>query len=53
MKGGNSSNNGSDPNKNNITKPTLNTLTEEGHKAFESYLADLEELFLSRGEVTR
>jgi hypothetical protein len=30
MKGGNSSNNGSDLDKDNILKPTFNTLTEEG-----------------------
>jgi hypothetical protein len=30
---------------------TFNTLTEEGHKAFEAYYADLEELFLSRYEM--
>jgi hypothetical protein len=53
MKGGNFDNNGSDLDKNNILKPTFDTLIEEGHKAFEAYLADLKELFLSRGEVTR
>jgi hypothetical protein len=37
--------------KNNILKPTFDTLTEEGHKAFQAYRTDLEELFLSRGEV--
>jgi hypothetical protein len=53
MKGGNSSNNGSDLDKGNILKPTFDTLTEEGHKAFESYHANLEELFLSCCEVMR
>jgi hypothetical protein len=52
MKGGNSGNNGSDLDKNNILKPTLDTLTEEGRKAFEAYHTNLEELFLSRCEVT-
>jgi hypothetical protein len=51
MKGGNSDNNGSDLDKGSILKPTFDTLTKEGHKAFEAYHADLEELFLSRGEV--
>jgi hypothetical protein len=51
MKGGNSSTNGSDLDKNNILKLTFDTLTEEGHKAFEAYRADFEELFLSCGEV--
>jgi hypothetical protein len=53
MKGGNSGNNRSDLNKGNILKPTFDTLTEEGHKAFEACHANLEELFLSRYEVTR
>jgi hypothetical protein len=52
MKGGNSGNNGSDLNKNNILNPTFDTLTEVGHKAFEAYCANHEELFLSRYEVT-
>jgi hypothetical protein len=52
MKGGNSSHNGSDLDRGNILKPTFNTLTEEGHKAFEAYHANLEELFLSHCEVT-
>jgi hypothetical protein len=51
MNGGNFSINGSDLDKNNIIKPTFNTLTEEGHKVFEHYHADLEELFLLRCEV--
>jgi hypothetical protein len=53
MKGGNSSNNGSDLNKNNILKPTFDTMMEEGHKAVEAYRANLEILFLWRCEVTR
>jgi hypothetical protein len=53
MKGGNFGHNGSDLDNGNILKPTFNTLTEEGHKAFEAYNANLEELFLSRYEVTR
>jgi hypothetical protein len=51
MKGGNSSNNGSNLDKGNILKPTFDTLTEDGHKAFEVYRANLEELFLSHCEV--
>jgi hypothetical protein len=53
MKGGNSSSNRSDLDKNNILNPTFNTSMEEGHKAFKAYRANLEELFLSRCEVTR
>jgi hypothetical protein len=50
---GNSDTNGSDFDKNNIIKPTFDTLTEESRKAFETYHADLEVLFLSRYEMTR
>jgi hypothetical protein len=53
MKGENSGNNRSDLDKNNILKPTFDILIEEGHKAFEAYRADLKDLFLSCGEVTR
>jgi hypothetical protein len=53
MKGGNSGHNGSDLNKGNIRKSTFDTLTEEGRKAFEAYGTNLEELFLSHGEVMR
>jgi hypothetical protein len=53
MKGGNSDQNGSGLDKGNILKPTFNTLMEEGHKAFEAYRANLEELFLLCCEVTR
>jgi hypothetical protein len=53
MKSGNSGHKGSDLDKGNILKPTFNTMTEDGRKAFEAYRANLEELFLSRCEVTR
>jgi hypothetical protein len=53
MKKGNSGINGSDLGKNNIIKPTFDTLTEEGCKALESYCADLDELFYSCYEMTR
>jgi hypothetical protein len=53
MNGGNSSTNGSNLDKNNIIKPTFDTMTEEGRKTFEAYRADLDELFLSHYEVTR
>jgi hypothetical protein len=52
MKGENLGNNRSDLDKGSILKPTFNTLLE-GHKAFEAYRFNLEELFLSRCEVTR
>jgi hypothetical protein len=52
MKGGNSNNNGSDLNNGNIIKPTFNTSTEEGRKAFNVYRTNLEELLLSHCEVT-
>jgi hypothetical protein len=51
MKGGNSSTNEFDLDKNNILKPTFNTLTEEGHQAFEAYHPNLKELFLLHCEV--
>jgi hypothetical protein len=53
MKGENSDHEGSDIEKGNILKPTFDTLTEEGHKAFKAYHANLEELFLSRSEMMR
>jgi hypothetical protein len=53
MKGGNFGNNGFDLDKGNILKPTFDTFTEESQQAFEAYIADLREHFLSRGEVTR
>jgi hypothetical protein len=52
MKGVNTSTNRSDLDKNNIINPTFDTLTEEGHKAFEAYCTNLKEFFLSRCEVT-
>jgi hypothetical protein len=52
MKCGNSGNNGSDIDKGNILKPTFDTLMEEGRKAIKAYHTNLEEFFLSRGEVT-
>jgi hypothetical protein len=51
MKGGNSGNNGSNLDKGNILKSTFDTLTEEGRQAFEAYIIDLIELFLSHCEV--
>jgi hypothetical protein len=53
MKGGNSGRNRSNLNKGNIIKPTFDTLMEEGRQAFEAYITDLRELFLSCCEVTR
>jgi hypothetical protein len=53
MNGGNSGNNRSDLDKGNILKPTFNILMEEGRQAFEAYIAELRELFLSCCEVTR
>jgi hypothetical protein len=53
MKGGNFGNNGFDLDKGNILKPTFDTLMEEGRKTFNAYCANLEELFLLRGKVTR
>jgi hypothetical protein len=50
---GNSSTNGSDLDKNNIIKPTFDTLTEEGSKALKAYRADLDKFFYSREEVTQ
>jgi hypothetical protein len=40
MKGKNSGTNRSDLDKNNILKPTFDTLTEEGRKVFEAYRID-------------
>jgi hypothetical protein len=51
MKGKNSNTNGSDLDKNNIIKPTFDTLMEEGRKALESYHADLDEHFYSCDEM--
>jgi hypothetical protein len=44
MKSGKYGTNGSDLDKNNMLKPTFDTLMEEGRKAFEAYHANLEEL---------
>jgi hypothetical protein len=52
MKGGNSSNNVSDLDKNNIIKSTFDTLMEEGRKALKAYRANLDELFYSCYEMT-
>jgi hypothetical protein len=51
MKKENSSTNGSNLDKNNIIKPTFDTLMAEGSKALESYRVDMDELFYSRYEV--
>jgi hypothetical protein len=53
MKGRNSSSDGSDLDKSNILNPTFNTLTEEGHKAFEAHRANVEVHFLSHCKVTQ
>jgi hypothetical protein len=53
MKAENFSNNIFDLDKGNILKHTIHTVTEESRKAFDMYRANLEELFLSCGEVTR
>jgi hypothetical protein len=45
--------NGSDLIKYNIIKPTLDHLLEEDRKALEDYHKDVDEIFLSRYEVTR
>jgi hypothetical protein len=45
--------NRSDRDKNNIIKPTFDTLMKEGRKALEGYHTDLEELFYSRYKVTQ
>jgi hypothetical protein len=51
MKGENPNTNRSDLDKNNIIKPTFDTLMEEGRKALESYHANLDELFYSCDEM--
>jgi hypothetical protein len=53
INGGYSSTNRFDLDKNNILKPTFDTLTEEGRKAFKAYSDNFEELFLSRCQVMR
>jgi hypothetical protein len=52
MKKGDLSTNVSDFNKNNIMKPTLDHLSEEDRKALEPYHKVVDEIFLSRYEVT-
>jgi hypothetical protein len=52
MKGRNYDANRSNLDKNNIIKPTFDTLTDESHKAFETYCTDLEVLFLSHYKMT-
>jgi hypothetical protein len=51
--GGNSSTNRSDLNKNNIIKPTFDTLMEEGCTTFETYHTNLEKVFLSHYKMMR
>jgi hypothetical protein len=53
MKKGVSSTNGSDLNKDNIIKPTLDHLLEEDHKTFEVYHKEVDDIFLSHYKVTR
>jgi hypothetical protein len=53
MKGGNFGNNGSDLDKGNILKPTFVTLTKERWQAFEAYIVDLRELFISHCRMAR
>jgi hypothetical protein len=45
--------NGSNLNKDNIIKPTLDHLSEEDRKALEAYHKEVDEIFLSHYEVTR
>jgi hypothetical protein len=44
--------NGSNLNKDNIIKPTLDHLSEEDRKVLEAYHKEVDEIFLSRYEVT-
>jgi hypothetical protein len=53
MKKGSFDVNGSKLNKNNIIKPTFDTLPEENRKVLETYRVDLDELFYSCYEVTQ
>jgi hypothetical protein len=53
MKKGDSGTNGSDLNKSNIIKPTLDHLLEEDCKALEAYHKEVDEIFLLCYEVTR
>jgi hypothetical protein len=52
MKKGVLSSNGSDLNKDNIIRPTLDHLSEEDRIALEAYHKEVDEIFLSRYEVT-
>jgi hypothetical protein len=52
MKKGVSSTNGSDLNKDNIIKPTLDHLLEEDRKTFEVYHKEVDDIFLSHYKVT-
>jgi cytolysin (calcineurin-like family phosphatase) len=45
--------NESDLNKDNIIKPTLDYLSEEGQKALEVYHREVDDIFLSPYKVTR
>jgi hypothetical protein len=53
MKKGGFGVNGSDIEKNNIVKPTFDTLTEEDRKALKAYRAKVDEHFYSCYEVMR
>jgi hypothetical protein len=53
LKKGGPDTNGSDINKDNIIKPTLDQLTEEDRKALEAYHKQVDELFFSHEKVTR
>jgi hypothetical protein len=52
MKKGGSGVNGSDLNKDNINKPTFDTLMEEDHKVLKAYCVGVDELLYSRYMVT-
>jgi hypothetical protein len=52
MKKGYSGTNDSDLNKDDIIKPTHDRLLEEDHKALKAYHKEVDEIFLSRYEVT-
>jgi hypothetical protein len=52
MKKGNFGTNRSDLDKNNIIKPTFDTLMEEDRKVFEAYRAEVDELLYLHYEVT-
>jgi hypothetical protein len=52
MKKGVLGSNESDLNKDNIIRPTLDHLSEEDHIALEAFHKEVDEIFLSRYEVT-